>query len=179
MNIFNKARQRIRKLCSIPYYWEEKLKSRRTQYGKLTYYLADFRKMDYLGDNSIDCIVSVSAVEHNDHKGVEDAVSEFMRVLKSGSPMVITTSATDGKDWFHKPSKGWCFSERSLKEMFCLDHPLSNFSNYDIIFDKLKINKEMQTRLADFYYKSGNNGMPWGIWDPQYMPVGIIKFKSN
>ena len=27
--------------------------------------------------------------------------------------------------------------------------------------------------LADFYFRSGDNGMPWGNWDPQYMPVGV------
>ncbi|MBU0568823.1 methyltransferase domain-containing protein [bacterium] len=175
----NKFRQRVNRLkdlCSIAHYKE---KAAKFQYGKLKYYKADIRQMDYLEDNSIDCIVSVSAVEHNDHKGVKDAVCEFIRILKSGSPMFITTSATDREDWFHEPCKGWCFSEKSLKELFCLDNPGSNFRDFDTIFDKLKANQEMRARLADFYYRSGNNGMPWGIWDPEYQPVGIVKIKQQ
>ena len=33
-------------------------------------------------------------------------------------------------------------------------------------------------RLAAFYARSGDNGMPWGKWDPQYQPVGVCKVKN-
>lgn len=31
--------------------------------------------------------------------------------------------------------------------------------------------------LAEFYCRSGDNGMPWGKWDPGYEPVGILRVK--
>ncbi len=37
---------------------------------------------------------------------------------------------------------------------------------------------DLYNNLAPAYFRSGNNGMPWGVWDPQYQPVGIVKVKS-
>lgn len=54
----------------------------------------------------------------------------------------------------------------------------SNYSQKDILFEKLKEqNNELHKKLAPFYFKSGDNGMPWGKWDPQYQPVGVVKIK--
>ena len=39
--------------------------------------------------------------------------------------------------------------------------------------------RELRGKLADFYYQSGKNGMPWGKWDPQYQPVGVVKVKRG
>ena len=55
----------------------------------------------------------------------------------------------------------------------------SNFIDFDIIFNDIKNSNELQLRLSDFYYKSGDNGMPWGKWDPKYIPVGVIKWKNK
>jgi glycosyltransferase involved in cell wall biosynthesis len=148
-------------------------------YNTIIYYRSDFTDMRLIKNDSIDCIVSVSALEHNDHKTGEKAVEEFARVLKPRGKMLITVSASLSEDWFHEPSKGWCYCEASLKKFFGLnDNTRSNFQNKDILFQLLK-NKdnELNLRLADFYFASGNNGMPWGIWNPQYLPVGISKFK--
>jgi hypothetical protein len=33
--------------------------------------------------------------------------------------------------------------------------------------------EEIKDRLSPVYKYYGNNGMPWGRWDPQYLLVGI------
>jgi hypothetical protein len=37
----------------------------------------------------------------------------------------------------------------------------------------------LRDNLASFYGRSGENGMPWGVWDPRYQPVGVCKVKRN
>ncbi len=54
----------------------------------------------------------------------------------------------------------------------------SNYDCYDELFEALRGCSELHDNLADSYFKSGNNGMPWGIWDPQYQPVGVCKVKE-
>jgi len=47
------------------------------------------------------------------------------------------------------------------------------------LFIKLKDCKELQENLASFYTHSTQKGMPKGIWNPQYQPVGILKVKHG
>lgn len=145
--------------------------------GTITYYRADFTNMKRIPDASVDCVVSVSALEHNDNEGFRKAVREFDRILKPGGRMAITTSAAK-EDYYHKQSMGWCYGEKTLAWLFGLKEGyLSNYDKYDELMDKLKSSRELESRLADFYKKSGDNGMPWGKWDPKYQPVGVLKFK--
>jgi len=51
----------------------------------------------------------------------------------------------------------------------------SNFDNFQSINDSIINSKYLRRWLASFYYQGGNNGMPWGVWNPQYQPVGIAK----
>jgi ubiquinone/menaquinone biosynthesis C-methylase UbiE len=141
----------------------------------IVYYTADIGHMPQVPDHCLDAVVSISALEHNDHAGVRRAVAELERTLKPGAPMWITVSAARDQDWFHEPSKGWCFSEKSLVELFGLGEPESNFADYDRIFALLTEGEGLKERLAPFYFTSGNNGMPWGVWNPQYQPVGVAR----
>ncbi len=49
-------------------------------------------------DNSIDAIVSISALEHNPPEELPAVVKELMRVLKPGSPLVATLTASADQD---------------------------------------------------------------------------------
>ena len=42
---------------------------------------------------------------------------------------------------------------------------------------ELRDSNELRAGLSPLYFRSGNNGMPWGRWDPKYQSVGIIKTK--
>ena len=108
------------------------------------------------------------------------AVREFERVLKPGRPMICTTSAAKEKDWFHQPSRGWCFSEQTLESFFAFNGGVtSNWPLYDTIMGQIRKSVELQRRLSPVYRKSGDKGMPWGKWDPKYLPVGVIKTKIS
>lgn len=147
--------------------------------GTVCIYNQDLRNMPDIASNSVDAVVSISALEHNPPQELEDCVSELMRVLKPGGQLVATLAAARDKDWFHEPSKGWCYTEATLRELFDLPGDCSsNYHRYDELFESLYSCAELRDNLADFYYTSGDNGMPWGIWDPQYQPVGVVKVKA-
>lgn len=55
----------------------------------------------------------------------------------------------------------------------------SNYDRYDELFEALRGCSELRDNLPDFYFKSGNNGIPWGVWDPRYQPVGVVKVKNS
>lgn len=145
----------------------------------ITFYKSDFRDMANIPSESIDAIVSISAIEHTEDKNIKAIAEEFNRILKPGGKMVITTSAAK-VDWYHKLSRGWCFSEKTLRDAFDLDsEAYSNYNRHDSIFEKIKSSKELQERLAPIYFNSGKSGMPWGVWNPQYIPVGLVKTKKS
>jgi len=147
--------------------------------GTIVIYNQDLTSMPDIQDNSVDAIVSISALEHNSPEGLRDCLTELMRVLKPGGKLVATLAAAKEKDWFHEPSKGWCYTEATLHDIFNL--PIncpSNYNRYDELFESLKNCNGLRDNLANFYFQSENNGMPWGIWDPQYQPVGVVKIKG-
>ena len=175
----------VKKLSRIPMFvftlsiaWLETVLGMRYP-GTIKFYRADMRQMD-IEESSVDAIVSVSAIEHMEKDTVAQAVREFERVLKPGRAMICTTSAAKERDWFHQPSKGWCFSEDTLKSIFSLNNGCTtNWSLYSVIMEQIRQSIELQKRMSPNYRKSGNNGMPWGKWDPRYLPVGVIVTKKS
>ena len=153
-------------------------RSRRRSYGKIIYALGDFTDLKDFQDESVDCIVSVSALEHNDPEDIKKAVAEFNRILKRHAYMFVTVSAAKEEDWFFKPCRGWCFTEGTLKDMFGLGKCDSNFGRYGELFHRLESSQEIKKRIAKTYFQSGDNGLPWGKYEPKYQPVGIVKRKN-
>lgn len=149
--------------------------------AQLLFYRSDLAAMKLLPDGLVDAVVSVSALEHNAPEVTAKAVDECLRVLKPGGRMVTTTSAAEGEDWYHQPSKGWCYSEASLKRLFRLvDDADSNFERYAELMTALaQPGNELQVQLSPFYFAFGDNGMPWGRWQPTYLPVGTRKMKAD
>lgn len=147
--------------------------------GRIFMYKCDLREMPLLPDDLVDGVVSVSALEHNDHADFEKCMDEILRITKTSGQLFITVSASLSEDWFHEPSKGWCYSEASLIKLFRLNENVtSNFSRKNELFDELRREgNELHKNLDPVYYKSGDNGMPWGIWDPKYQAVGIHRIK--
>jgi len=156
----------------------EFFRPKRKSYGSIKFVTADFSNIDFIRDNSVDAIVSTSAIEHNENiEKLSLSIGEFKRVLKKDASMFITTSATKEKTWWLEPSKGYCFSESDLKEIFDLFDYNSNFDHYDKIFSNIKNSSFLRKKLPSLYFNNPNCGMPYGIWDPKYIPVGIIKSK--
>jgi SAM-dependent methyltransferase len=147
--------------------------------GKVIIYNQDLRKLTDIADESIDYVVAVSSLEHNSPQDLETVVRELLRVLKPGGSILASLGAAKNGDWFHEPSQGWCYSEQTLRRVFDFSPEVpSNFSQYDQLFNDLLRNRELKVNLASFYFKSGDNGMPWGKWNPEYQPVGICKRKQ-
>lgn len=156
------------------------LGSRQRAPGQVTIYNQDLKNLVDIPDNSLDAVVAVSALEHNSPDNLQLVVGELLRVLKPGAPLLATLGAAPGEDWFHIPSQGWCFSDASLRRCFQLaPETPSNYASYDELFTSLRDCAELRDNLARFYFQSGDNGMPWGKWNPQYQPVGVNKIKSG
>jgi SAM-dependent methyltransferase len=146
--------------------------------GRVFVYNQDLKSMPLIADNSVDAVVAVSSLEHNAPDGLGNVVHELMRVLKPGGLLLATLGAARDADWFHEPSKGWCYTEPSLRHRFQLTHNVqSNYAQYDDLLHDLRHCSELRDDLADFYFHSGDNGMPWGKWDPLYQSVGVCKQK--
>jgi hypothetical protein len=89
--------------------------------------------------------------------------------------LIATLGASRDKDWFHEPSQGWCYTEETIRQVFGIGPSVaSNYDRYDLLLSELKECGELRDNLADFYFKGGDNGMPWGKWDPQYQSVGVM-----
>ena len=141
-------------------------------------YNQDLADLVDLPDNSVDAVVAVSALEHNPPENLPRVVRELTRVIKPGGVLLATLCAARDQDWYHTPSAGWCYSAASLRSSFDLAAGTpDNYARYDEFFQALKDCAELRDHLARFYFKSGDNGMPWGQWDPQYQPVGVCKIK--
>lgn len=149
------------------------------RYGKIIYVMGDFTDLKDFPNESVDCVVSVSALEHADHADIKKAAGELERVLKPGGYMFLTVGTAKEKDWFFEPGLAWCFSERTLKDLFGLEDCPSNYDQYDQLFDRLKGSREIKNRVPKEYFGSGENGLPWGRYEPKYQPVGIVKSKGK
>ena len=148
--------------------------------GRVVIYNQDIKNLALIDDKSMDAIVSVSALEHNQPEDLSLVVKELLRILKPGGALLATLGAARDQDWFHEPSHGWCYSEASLRRIFGLSQDVpSNYKNYDTLFADLRECAELRDNLARFYFQSGDNGMPWGEWNPQYMSVGVCKVKAQ
>ncbi len=148
--------------------------------GRVIIYNQELQNLSDLADASIDAVVAVSALEHNPPEGLPGVVIELQRVLKPDGVLLATLGAARQADWLHVPSQGWCYTDASLRRHFDLPaDTLTNYDRHDDLFSALRDCAELRDGLASFYYQSGDNGMPWGRWDPQYQPVGVCKVKRG
>ena len=154
------------------------LQRRPNSAGKVRIYNQDLNHLPDIPENSLDAVVAVSALEHNTPEGLVQVVKEIERVLKPGGMLLATLGTARDQDWWHQPSSGWCYTDASLRKLFDLPKTTSsNYAAFDVIMHDLENCAELRDNLASFYYKSENNGMPWGKWDPKYPPVGVRKVK--
>ncbi len=120
--------------------------------------------------NNVTCIdIDTKKIEN-----LKAAFKEIKRVVKPNARWAVTTSGTEKSEtWFHEPSQGNCFSSTDIGDIF---EAISKGEQNPIeILQKYQNNSYLKENLAKFYFKSGKYGMPWGKWDPKYIPVGIFK----
>jgi len=140
--------------------------------GRIELAQADLCAMPQVADATFDAVVSLSSLEHIPVDRLPAALREIDRVLKPGARVAMTTSASaTGSTWFHAPSKGWCFAEADLEGLFGATNasPLP----VGVVLGHYRDSTFLRRNLASFYSRSGDNGMPWGRWDPAYVPVAL------
>lgn len=151
---------------------------RRATMGEVIFYNQDLSDLRDLPTESVDAVVAVSALEHNSPEELLVVVRELRRVLRPGGKLLATLGAANDRDWLHEPSHGWCYTEASLRRIFDVGPNVqSNYDQYDRLLGELRGCAELRDNLAPFYFRSGGNGMPWGVWDPQYQSVGVMVTK--
>jgi SAM-dependent methyltransferase len=154
--------------------------------GSVMLYHQNLNNLVDVQDRAVDVVASVSALEHNPPEELPGVAAELMRVLRPGGILLATLGAASRQDWFHEPSRGWCYTEATLRRLFDLPERIredaevpSSYARYDELMERLRNCAELRDNLARFYAKSGDTGMPWGKWDPQYQPVGVCKIKEG
>ena len=104
-------------ISSLFYIFERFLRSHGA-YGVITYVRAPFHEVSLVSE-SVDAVISISAIEHADINLFHANIKELSRLLKPGAPLLLTTSAaSSGESIFHEKSSGWCFSLSALKGYF-------------------------------------------------------------
>jgi SAM-dependent methyltransferase len=170
----NKAKKQVRNMISLG-----RMLMPRQKTGGVVIYNQNLTELVDVPDNSVDAVVAVSALEHNSPQALGDVVNELLRVLKPGAPLIASLGAARDEDWFHEPSQGWNYTEETLRRIFQIaPQAPSNYDRHDELLEALQQNTELRQGLAKFYSTSGDNAMPWGKWDPQYQPVGVLKIKQ-
>jgi hypothetical protein len=133
--------------------------------------LCDLREIP---PGTFDAVVSLSALEHIPIEQLGTALRELARVAKPGAGWAVTTSGTDrATTWLHEPSQGWCYSVADLRDRFgavgARDQDAAE------MLERYRRSKYLRDHLAAFYRRTDRCGMPWGVWDPRYIPVGLSR----
>ena len=177
--IVRKAKKRVRENCLSTFFyhfrhnrWQRRYGSASPQVGNIQWVTGNLCHLNGIPSNAFDAVVSLSALEHIPLEQLGNALNEIRRVLKTPNYWAITTSATDqNTTWYHQPSRGYCYSISDLKIRF---KATSSYpQNPKRIRQEYQNCDYLKRNLAKFYSKSSQYGMPWGKWDPKYIPVGI------
>lgn len=140
--------------------------------GRISFVRANVCSVPELEDGTYDAVVSVSAVEHIPPDSLPAAVREMRRLMKPEARIAVTTSATDRESsWFHEPSQGMCYTPDDLSRLFSV--PDRSTISASMVLERYLRNAYLKQHLPKFYFRSGDNGMPFGDWNPAYVPAGI------
>jgi SAM-dependent methyltransferase len=141
----------------------------------ITWYRCDLAAMEHLAEASVAAVVSVSALEHNPPEAVPRIIAEAERFLAPGGTMRLTVSGAVGAPAYDDESHSWLLDEAGLLEAYGLVAPSSDYPCRDAVIAGLCASRYLKRWLTAAYFFSDQNGMPWGRWNPTYLPIGICK----
>jgi SAM-dependent methyltransferase len=140
--------------------------------GNIEYVRGNLHSIPEIEDDTFDAVISLSALEHIPSAQLSSAIAEIKRTCKKRADWAITTSgAAQNGTWYHEPSCGFCYSVKDLQVLFDADF-LDEDGGPEMLV-KYQSCDYLKHHLADFYKHIDRGGMPRGIWDPKYIPVGI------
>ena len=157
--------------------WRSRWQLDKNPVGEIEWVTGNLCQLPEISTGYFDAVISLSSLEHIPLEMLDQGLEEIRRVLKEDAHWAVTTSGTEKfETWFHEPSKGLCFSIADIKKYFkAIDE---RAVKPEIIIEKYRRNKYLKDNIAEFYKKSGDNGMPWGKWEPKYFPVGIFEISN-
>ena len=142
--------------------------------GTIEWVIGNVCDLRDIPDRTFDAIVSLSSLEHIPLEQLGTALSELSRVLKPDAGWAVTTSGTElDRTWLHDPSQGWCYSVTDLNDRFSAAS--ARHQDPAAILERYRNCAYLKEHLASFYRRTDRCGMPWGIWDPKYIPVGLSR----
>jgi ubiquinone/menaquinone biosynthesis C-methylase UbiE len=147
----------------------------RAERPRIQLYRCNAEAMTALEDDCIDATLSISALEHNEPESIAAVQREVERVTRPGGFCLHTTSAIKKGRSFHAPSHSHLMDDAELARTYGLDTYESNWSDWDALERDFQQPRRLARWLSHTYFQSGRNGMPWGVWRPEYLPVGLRK----
>ena len=149
------------------------------QPGEIEYHQACLDELACLESGEFDAVVSVSALEHNSPEKIPHIMSELRRTAKCGAPLLLTIS-TSPEGGEHAPSHSWLLTENEIVKAYSMpDDYRTNFAQMAQISREMQAPQRLHRWLASSYYRGGDNGMPWGKWNPQYLPIALAITNSS
>lgn len=140
--------------------------------GRIEWLAGNLGDVPELESGSFGAVVSLSSLEHIPLDLLPAAIAEIHRLVHPQGHWALTTSGTEqAATWYHVPSQGHCFAAADLGRLFAA-RPGNDAVPVDIL-RKYQRSKWLRKNLALHYRLSGKNGMPWGRWNPAYIPVAI------
>jgi 2-polyprenyl-3-methyl-5-hydroxy-6-metoxy-1,4-benzoquinol methylase len=154
--------------------WRSSVNLDSTPLGSVQWRIGNLCDMPEIPSDHFDAVVSLSAWEHIPYDSLNLALTEISRVLKPDARWAVTTSGTEQPTtWWHEPSQSNCFAVVDLEKHFGATS--NGTQNPAEILEKYRQCNYLKDNLAEFYKKSGKYGMPWGIWEPKYIPLGLSR----
>jgi SAM-dependent methyltransferase len=142
--------------------------------GKIEWVTGNLCDLREIPTGTFDAVVSLSAIEHIPLEQLGTALAELSRVLKPKAPWAVTTSGTEQPaTWLHEPSQGWCYSVSDLNKRFGATGP--GDQDPASLLERYRRCAYLKEHLAGFYLRTERSGMPLGVWDPRYIPVGLSR----
>ena len=105
----------------------------RTGRPTIVLYHGALEALGELADASIDAVVSVSALEHNQPADIVPILTGLQRVTKPHGALYLMVSATRDHEQFHASIHSFLLNESGLIRTYSLTNPRSNFCRYDAI----------------------------------------------
>ena len=166
---------RLNSLCSFFIRFKTTVLDQKQFEGSIQLVRAPFHEFK-VKPNSVDAVVSISAIEHSEIELIPDAIAMFRRVTKPRGKIFLTTSmAIDGQRAFDNEVHGFNYATSDLTTLFGIcDEQLPSQSQLEAYELELLRMENLWSRLDHYYRLDPNSHFYRGIFKRlPYLPVGL------